>query len=168
VALALLSLGLVVVQAVPAAALPAEPGAVTGINRELSSLRSRNPVLAANNFQVDISGGPQITPDGIGGFQFFRGALDIGAIYSVKACSDDRHRPIYCQGDIVYGDILASWAANGYETRLGYPQSQESTRTTYCPPGDREQPFKNWQTLARNIACWNPQAGVRWYRVAGS
>jgi hypothetical protein len=161
--------GVVAGTATPVQAFPADPAAATAITNELNRIRSRIPTLAAANFQTDLSGGPQITPDGIGGFEFFRGTIDIGAIYSVKACQDDRGRSIYCSGVAVYGDILASWASNGYETRLGYPQQMESTMTTYCRErGDREQPFKNWQTFAVNIACWNPTTGTRWYRVKGT
>jgi hypothetical protein len=161
--------GLVAGTATPVHAFPADPAAATAITNELNRIRARIPTLAAANFQTDLSGGAQITPDGIGGFQFFQGTVDIGAIYTDKKCLDNRDREVYCHGVAVYGDILASWAARGYETNMGYPQTMEGTITTYCrQKGDREQEFKNWQTYAINIACWNPSTGTRWYRVKGT
>jgi hypothetical protein len=142
-------------------------GAVTGTRRDLSL------ELQIANFAVQIGDGPDGlqgpdgTPDGKGAFAFYHGNAGIGAIYANRTLTG-------IDTGAVYGDILASWAANGYEnSSFGYPAGSEHPAGTFdqgCRNGDRAQRFQKefeFGYLRRQSwACWNAASGVSWFSTA--
>lgn len=82
-------------------------------------------------------------PDGVGRYSWFEASGGEGSA-------------IYWHPDLgafaVYGDILKSWAANGYERGFGYPTTDEHDGTSvFCGLGTREQCFGHFK-----CACWYP------------
>lgn len=124
--------------------------------------------LRSAYFDTKVNPVPQQTPDG-GAFQYFQGSIGLGAIYSYAQTNGavDTHP--------IYGDILTTWAALGWETRLGYPRSDEmpaEDRSAETPclstGGVRQQLFGDvqWEVDGTYgggevVLCWSPTHGTR-------
>jgi len=124
--------------------------------------------LRSAYFDTKVNSVPQQTPDG-GAFQYFRGSIGLGAIYSYTQTNGavDTHP--------IYGDILSTWSALGWETRLGYPRSDEmpaEDRSAETPclstGGVRQQLFGDvrWEIAGTYgggevVLCWSPTLGTR-------
>ena len=144
-----------------------EPHRLQQITVRLDDIRANNPELWRANFSNPEPGpdgidGPDGTPDGRGAFQFFHGENgEPGAIYASPGGSH-----------AVYGAILASWAAAGYEEGFGFPGSPEqdagpASLEDGCRPGDRIQWFRRYADYAAFIACYNWERNfTTWIRVA--
>jgi hypothetical protein len=167
-ATALAATGLATALFVPAADAYRPEG---DLEKAVTDTRSALPLeMQVANFAVQIGDGPDWlqgpdgTPDGKGAFAFYHGNVDIGAIYANRTLTG-------IDSYAVYGDILASWAANGYEnSSFGYPAGMEHDARDFdqgCRSGDRAQRFQKefeFGFLRRQSwACWNAASGVSWF-----
>jgi hypothetical protein len=152
---ALLALGtFTVAGAQPAAAAPAS----TTITRAILNKQNATPSFQAPNRVLDDDGDnlPNATPDGRGGFLFYKGNLGRGAIYA-------HTRSGITRAQTVYGLILASWESRGWENGAGYPINDEHTPTfaerQICPAA-RVQSFRRLSDSVVRMACYLPDSGV--------
>jgi hypothetical protein len=126
-----------------------------------------SPLIENNFFWVtdvdqDGSNRSDLTPDGQGAFQWFVGNNGSGAVYAHR-------RGGGITTGAVYGQILSSWSANGYELGKGYPIGNESAAAYPCPSGSvRMQVFRRFASSVTQRACWGgtvagrDQYNVRW------
>jgi hypothetical protein len=139
---------------------------VQAIERRNLAIGDADYRLWRANFSQPLVGpdgipGPDGTPDGRGAFQFYTGVDGLeGAIYVSRSGSHG-----------VYGDILASWAAAGYENGYGYPSSEEldagdAEIRAGCKAGDRAQWFWTYvyggNLQSPFLACWDGE--TKWFR----
>ena len=137
--------GALAASAGPAAAYVPDARLVEGVEQTYLELFWGDRDMWRSTFQTaspDPDGipGPDGTPDGRGAFQWFHGPSGSGAVYSHFG-----NGGAVISG-IVYGDILASWSAHGWENGFGYPEGAEHDATASdiangCRPGDRAQTF---------------------------
>lgn len=149
----------------PASAVPAS----TTITRAILAKQNATPAFQAPNRVIDDPDGdalPNKTPDGIGGFMFYKGNLGRGAIYAHV-----RQGSTTATAATIYGNILASWELRGWETGDGYPIEDENDSTgiedVICGGNAlRIQRFRKWNSSTVKYGCWNPAWGgwgVRWF-----
>jgi hypothetical protein len=164
-ALAMATAGVAVTASAASAYVPASD-LVSAVRTERTAIFNDPSPLYQNNFRLldgnpDGISGPDGTPDGLGAFQFYRGDAGGGAIYS------HRNRVEGLVVGAVYGAILDSWRASGWENgRYGYPVKREHPVSPNdvkrgCQTGDRAQTFDKDNFVW--TACWNPWSGVTWH-----
>ncbi|MEY4508725.1 MAG: hypothetical protein RLZZ450_847 [Pseudomonadota bacterium] len=141
---------------------------LTARSIRLVDLHGIEQAMRSAYFDTKVNSVPQQTPDG-GAFQYFQGSIGLGAIYSYTQTNGavDTHP--------IYGDILSTWSALGWETRLGYPRSDEmpaEDRSADTPclstGGVRQQLFGDvsWEISdayggGEVVLCWSPSHGTR-------
>jgi hypothetical protein len=146
----------------PASAVPASGP----ISSAILAKQNATPAFKAPNRVIDDPDGdnlPNKTPDGAGGYMFYKGNLGRGAIYA--------HPRGSIRANTIYGNILASWELRGWETGDGYPIEDEraSTATDRSICGfatvTRVQRFARLNSSAATLGCYRPGTsgfGVTW------
>jgi hypothetical protein len=156
-----------------ASALRARPAYASAILTKLREMRAM-PGVGTGFYgtiytpEPDNDNYPNATPDGMGGFMFWRGTAGIGAIYSHGPVTS---KPENLSTHAVYGNILMSWAERGYETGKGYPINDERVippgesleRTTCGPDATVTQFFMRPNEFGVQIACFSRSfTSARW------
>jgi hypothetical protein len=144
---------------------------IQAINDLANEMSIYNPNLWYSSFSTQLPGpdqaaGPDATRDGSGAFAFYRGVYGApGAIYAWKP-----YNSYMVDAFPVYGAILSSWGAHGYEDGYGYPLSEERDGAgTYaissgCRADDRVQLFASHRMSRMTFACWHRADGsVTWH-----
>jgi len=152
---ALLALATITVAgAQPAGAVPAS----STIARTIINKQNVTPsFLPPNRVPYDDGDNfPNATPDGRGGFMFYKGNFGRGAIYG-------HTRSFTTRAHTIYGLILASWESRGWENGAGYPINDEHAPTfaerQICP-AERVQSFRRLTDNVVRMACYMPDSGV--------
>jgi hypothetical protein len=165
---AALALGVVAATTIsPASADPAS----SAITRAILDKQNSTPSFRPPNRVLDDPDGdllPNKTPDGAGGFMFYKGNLGRGAIYAHPRNGTNR-------AQTVFGNILASWELRGWETGDGYPLIDERDATAgdrvacFSASVTRVQRFAKLNSGTVKIACFRPGSsgfGVTWFTDA--
>jgi hypothetical protein len=142
---------------------------IESIEHENEKLRANNFELWNDNFSQPDDGpdglpGADGTGDGLGAFVFYTGVNgERGAIYG-------SNNGTYIASYGLYGAILASWSAAGYENGYGYPTSEEVDAGANelrwgCQPNDRAQWFWSYRESSPYLACFHWDDGVTSWNV---
>ena len=157
--LAMLTLGLAATPASAYVAAPDLDAAVYARRDSLGQSLIQGAFFWVQDLDQDGANRADGTPDGQGAFQWFIGNNGSGGVYAHR-----RNGGI--SSGAVYGQILSSWAANGYELGKGYPFGVESSLTGPCPVGTaRMQVFRRLGSNTVQRACWGNAAGRDQYNV---